>query len=58
MLILIKTIILDMELDLIEQEFTCYLMVVLVEIFGVDMNSSVHIDNKGYDILILGKGLT
>ena len=47
-----------MELDLIEQEFTCYLMVVLVEIFGVDMNSSVHIDNKGHDILILGKGPT
>ena len=58
MLILIKTIILDMELDLIEQEFTCYLMVVLVKIFGVDMNSSVHIDNKGHDILILGKGPT
>ena len=27
-----------------------------VVIFGVDMNSSVHIDNKGKDILILGKG--
>ena len=25
-------------------------------IFGVDMSSSVHIDNKGKDILILGKG--
>ena len=25
-------------------------------IFGVDMNSSVHVDNKGKDILILGKG--
>ena len=27
-------------------------------IFGVDMNSSIHIDNKGKDILILGKGPT
>ena len=27
-----------------------------VIIFGVDMNSSMHIDNKGKDILILGKG--
>ena len=25
-------------------------------IFGVDMSSSVHIDNKGKDILIFGKG--
>ena len=29
-----------------------------VVIFGVDMNSSVHVDNKGKDILILGKGPT
>ena len=29
-----------------------------VIIFGVDMRSSVHIDNKGKDILILGKGPT
>ena len=29
-----------------------------VIIFGVDMNSSVHVDNKGKDILILGKGQT
>ena len=27
-------------------------------IFGVDISSSVHIDNKGKDILILGSGLT
>ena len=27
-----------------------------VIIFGVDMSSSVHVDNKGKDILILGKG--
>ena len=29
-----------------------------VIIFGVDMNPSVHVDNKGKDILILGKGPT
>ena len=29
-----------------------------VIIFGVDMSSSVHIDNKEKDILILGKGST
>ena len=29
-----------------------------VTIFGVDMSSYVHIDNKKKDILILGKGLT
>ena len=27
-------------------------------IFGVDMSSSVHIDNEGKDILVLGKGAT
>ena len=27
-------------------------------IFGADMNSSVHVDNKGKDILIYGKGPT
>ena len=27
-------------------------------ILGVDMNSAIHIDNKGKDILILGKGTT
>ena len=27
-------------------------------IFGADMNSSVHIDNKKKDILILGEGPT
>ena len=27
-------------------------------IFGADMSSSVHIDNKGKDILIIGKGTT
>ena len=29
-----------------------------VIIFGIDMNSSVHIDNEGKDILIPGKGPT
>ena len=29
-----------------------------VVIFGVDMNSSVHVDNKGKDVLILGQGRT
>ena len=29
-----------------------------VAIFGVDMSSTVHIDNKGKDILNLGKGPT
>ena len=29
-----------------------------VIIFGGDMNSSIHIDNKGKDILILGLGST
>ena len=29
-----------------------------VIIFGVDMSSSVHIDNKGKDILVLGEGST
>ena len=27
-------------------------------VFGVDMSSSMHIDNKKKDILILGKGPT
>ena len=29
-----------------------------VIIFGVDMSSSMHIDNKNKDILILGEGPT
>ena len=29
-----------------------------VIIFGADMSSSVHIENKGKDILLLGEGLT
>ena len=62
MLILIRKNILDTELASIEVVFIYYLMVVLdcsfVVIFGVDMSSSVHVDNKGKDILILGKGPT
>ena len=27
-------------------------------IFGADMSSSIHIDNKGKDILVLGRGRT
>ena len=33
-------------------------MVQNVLIFGVDMSSSAHIDNKTKDILVLGKGST
>ena len=29
-----------------------------VIMFGIDMSSSVHLNNKGKDILILGKGPT
>ena len=29
-----------------------------MSLFGADMSSSVHVDNKGKDILILGEGLT
>ena len=29
-----------------------------VIIFGADMSSSVHIENKGKDILLLGEGST
>ena len=29
-----------------------------VTVFGADMNSSIHIDNKGKDILILGRDPT
>ena len=61
MLISISTNILDAELDLIEKEvfsfpgggFGSNLI-----IFGVDMGSSVRVDNKWKDILIIGKGPT
>ena len=47
-----------MELDLIEKDIFHIVLEELVEIFGVDMNSSPHLDNTGKDILILGKGPT
>ena len=48
-----------MELHLIEHKVVHFWVVngQNVIIFGVDMNSSVHVD-KGKDILILGKGPT
>ena len=29
-----------------------------MSIFGVDMSASIHTDNKGKDILVLGRGPT
>ena len=57
---MINTNILDTVLDLIEKNFFSHgkrsgRNVIL---FGVDMSSSPHIDNKKKDILILGKGPT
>ena len=45
-----------MVLDSMLLENTLYLLNVII--FGVGMSSSVNIDNKGKDILILGKGPT
>ena len=58
--------ILVMELDLIEDlpihfqvvDLFKIILIILIIIFGVDMSSSVHIDNKKKKILILGKGPT
>ena len=48
-----------MELDLIEEEvFHSHVVDQNVIIFGVDMKSSIHIDNKAKDILTLGIGPT
>ena len=50
-----------MALDLIEdQAFHSHILVFgqNVIIFGVDMSSSIHIDNKKKDILVLGRGPT
>ena len=50
-----------MVLDSIRVQNYHYLTVARVKnviIFGVDLSSSVHIDNKGKDILILGIGPT
>ena len=47
-------------LDFIEEELFHFRVVDLAAMwfFGVDMSSSVHVDNKKKDILILGKGPT
>ena len=45
--------IVDMELDLIEKDSFH-----LVIVFGVGMSSSVHVDHKKKDILVLDKGPT
>ena len=45
-----------MELDLIEHQVFNFHVVNLVKMFGADMSSSAHIDNKKKDILVLGKG--
>ena len=48
-----------MKLDLIEyQVFPGGGFGQNITILGADMNSSIHVDNKGKDILILGKGPT
>ena len=50
-----------MELDLILIHFFQFQILIggkNVIIFGVDMSSSVHANNKNKDILILGKGQT
>ena len=53
-----STNILDMVFDLTERESSQQVMDFCRNciIFGVDMNSSVHVDNKKKDILILGEG--
>ena len=48
--------ILVMELDLKEDQIFHFQVMDLVKIFGVDMNSSTHIDKKKKDILVLKKG--
>ena len=50
-----------MILDLMHVKIFCYLMVEFNKnaiIFGADMSSSLHIDNKKKDILVLGKNRT
>ena len=44
------------ELGLIKNQASHFLVLDLVKIFGVDMSSSSHIDNKKKEILVLGKG--
>ena len=53
MVILISMGTMVMELDLIEKQVSHFQNVI---IFGVDMSSSVHVENKKKDILILGSG--
>ena len=53
MQILINMDILVMELDLIEDNVFHFQMVNLVKIFGADMSSSAHINNKEKDILVM-----
>ena len=55
---LINMDILDMHLNLIEKENFHFQVVNMVKtlIFGVDMSSSIHIDNKKKDIFVLGWG--
>ena len=48
-------IILVMGLDLIEDQVFHFHFGQIVLIFGTDMNSSVHIDNKKKDMLVFGK---
>ena len=50
--------ILVMELGLIGGQAFHFLVEDLVKIFGADMSSSAHINNKKKDILVLGKGST
>ena len=57
-MILINTSILDIVLDFIWKKFLDFLLLdMLGMFFRVDMDSSVHIDNKKKYILILGKSL-
>ena len=58
MLTQINDLIQDIEFDLILVHIFHYLTGRNVIIFEADMNSSVHIDNKGKDILIFSDGPT
>ena len=52
--------ILIMQLDLIDMEFFLFPNTGLgrnIIVFGIDMSSSIKIDNRKKDVLILGKGL-
>ena len=47
-----------MVLGLIQEEPFYFLIALLLKMFGADMSSSVHANNKTKDILVLGEGLT